>query len=97
MKKTDTAALLNSIGKKTFIKYYEVFKDANISQKDIIDKLALDPQKFTSTSMENKTSSARKIFTEGLEVEALQIIAGSKADIKAVEKARMLLDRELKK
>lgn len=96
MKRTDVGTLLNSIGKKTFIKYYEAFKDMDISHQEMIDRLALDPQKFTFTSMGNKTSSARRIFREGLEVEALQIILGSKADIGTVEKARMLLDKELK-
>ena len=95
MKKTDVGTLLNSIGKKTFIKYYEAFKDTDISHQQVIDKLSLDTQKITSTYRTNKTSSARRIFREGLELEALQIILGSKADIEAVTKARMLFDKEL--
>lgn len=97
MKKTEASVLLDSIGKKTFIKYYEIFKNMSMSDQEVIDKLALDPQKFTSTSMANKTANARKIFTEGLEVEALQIVAGSKADANTVENAKVLLDKELKK
>ena len=61
----------------------------------MIDRLSLDTQKFTSTSRVNKTSSARRIFREGLELEALQIIIESKADIEAVTKARMFFHKEL--
>ncbi len=95
MKQTDVGTLLNSIGKKTFVKYYETFKDADVSHQEMIDRLALDSQKFTPTSKANKTSSARRIFREGLEIEALLIIVDSRADLDTVEKARKLLDMEL--
>jgi hypothetical protein len=97
MQKTDVGALLNSVGKRTFIKYYEAFKDTSISDQEMAGILAVDPQKFTSTSIANKTSSARRIFREGLEIEALQIILASKANTEVVEKAKILLDKELKK
>jgi|GEM_PF-873881 len=96
MTKTDVGTLLNSIGKRTFIKYYEAFKDMDISHPEMIDRLALDPQKFSSITMPNKTSSARRIFREGLEIEALQIIVESRTDVESVKKARILLDKELK-
>ncbi|MBU3075695.1 hypothetical protein [Clostridium estertheticum] len=92
MKQTDVGTLLNSIGKKTFVKYYETFKDTAISHQEMIDRLAVDSQKFTHTSRANKTSSARRIFKEGLESEALRIIVDSRADLDTVEKARKLLD-----
>ncbi|MCB2339953.1 hypothetical protein [Clostridium estertheticum] len=95
MKQTDVGKLLNSISKKTFVKYYETFKDTDISHQEMIDRLALDSQKFTPTSRANKTSTARRIFREGLEIEALLIIVGSRADLDTVEKARKLLDMEL--
>jgi len=96
MEKTEAWLLLSAIGKKTFIKYYEAFKDLKISNEEMISQLALDPQKYTPTSMTNKTSSARTIFKKGLEIEALQIVLASKADLETVEKAKMLLDKELK-
>ena len=68
----------------------------DISNPEMVDRLGLDSQKFTSTARATKTSKARRITREELEIEALQIILGSKADIEAVEKARILLDKELK-
>ena len=96
MEKTEGWLLLSAIGKKTFIKYYESFKDLKISEQEMINILALDPQKYTPISMANKTSSARSIFKKGLEIEALQIVLESKADLDSIEKAKLLLDKELK-
>lgn len=95
MKKTDVGEVLNSIGKRTFIKYYENFKDLDISNQEMIERLGLDPKGFSPFAKASKTSKARKIFREGLEIQALLIIVDSRADLEAVEKARKLLDMEL--
>jgi hypothetical protein len=95
MKKTDVGEVLNSIGKRTFIKYYENFKDSDISNQEMIDTLGLDPKDFSPFAKASKTSKSRKIFREGLEIEALLIIIDSRADLESVEKARKLLDMEL--
>lgn len=95
MKQTDVGEVLNSIGKRTFIKYYEAFKDSDISNQEMIDRLGLDSKDFSTLAKASKTSKARKIFREGLEIEALLIIVDSRADLDVVEKARKLLDMEL--
>src|SRR5262249_50843728 len=74
MSKTDLDQLLKSIGKRVFVEYFHEFRDPHLSHQAVIDLL---PHEFTFHSRSSRTSTSRRIFREGLEEEALSIIASS--------------------
>ena len=77
--------LLNKTGKKTFIDFYEVFKEDNRPEEQL-------PESFSLNSKRSRSSSARKIFREGLQVAALNnIIQSARLDEETLSKARELL------
>jgi hypothetical protein len=80
--------LLNKIGKKIFIDYYYVFKeDVNPEEKL--------PRDFTINSRRSRSSSARKIFKNGLEIAALNnIVQSYRLDETTLTNARTILDKE---
>jgi len=85
--------LLRSVGKKTFIRNYELFKNVALSNAEVIDKL---PQHFTLKARNSKTGHARKIFKDGLGRQALEnIIASPKMDSEVTEEARKILANEI--
>jgi prevent-host-death family protein len=81
--------LLNKIGKKTFVDYYYVFKeDVNPEEKL--------PDNFTLNSRRSRSSSARKIFKNGLEIAALNnIIQSSRLDDDTLDNAKTILGNEI--
>jgi hypothetical protein len=88
---TDLIRLINSIGKSTFVRYYHEFADLSLSHRDII---ALLPSEYTLNSRNSRTTHARRIFREGLEKEALEIIAHAQGvDSDTANKTQELLRR----
>ncbi|MEI6133244.1 MAG: DUF1413 domain-containing protein [Bacillota bacterium] len=80
--------LLNKIGKKMFIEYYDVFKIDDKPEE-------LLPDTFTLNSKRSRSSSARKIFREGLQKAALKnIIESARLEDDTLRKAKRLLDFE---
>lgn len=87
--------ILNRVGKKTFIKYYYDFKNLNNlgeSDKIVVEKIQED---YTLKSKKSRTSKAKRIFREGLEINALETIINSpKVDVCIIEKAKKILLEE---
>lgn len=97
MGETELNNLLGKIGKRIFVQYFHEFGNPNISNQEMI---ALLPHEYTFKSRTSRTSKARRIFREGLEEEALSIIAGSdrvepKAAINASALSAQLRRREV--
>ncbi|MBR0576458.1 DUF1413 domain-containing protein [Proteiniclasticum sp. BAD-10] len=86
----DIDTLLNKIGRRVFIEYYYVFKaDDNPEEK-------LIKEEFTLNSRRSRSSSARKIFRDGLQVLALKsIIQSSKLDEEILARAKNILVAEI--
>jgi hypothetical protein len=81
--------LLCKIGKRIFVQYFREFGNPSLSNQDVI---ALLPDEFTFKSRTSRTSKSRRIFREGLEKEALSIIASSdRVEPEAAIEARALL------
>jgi len=94
MSTTDLNRLIASIGMSTFVKYYDQFRNANISDQDMLDKL---PQEYTLKSRRTRVSKARRIFRERLELEALNAIRGaSRVDEETRKQASEILNRQTK-
>lgn len=86
---TDLIRLINSIGKSTFVRYYEKFTDTSLSNQDLI---AILPEEYTMKSRVSRTTKARRIFREGLEEEALELITHAQGvDSDTANRARELL------
>lgn len=89
MKETDLDRLVRSIGKSTFVRFYEEFSNSNISNQEMIELL---PTEYTLKSRQSRTSKARRILREGLEEDALWMIANSDGvDAKTAQRVRVLL------
>lgn len=84
-----TMEILNKIGKSTFIEHYYDFK----LNRTPADEL---PEDFTTNSKRSRTSKARKIFRDELQIEALQIImASTRLDQKTIDKAKEIYGKEI--
>jgi len=70
----DLARLLKSVGQRTFVEYYHLFADSNLSSQEVVDRL---PERFTLKARRSKTSHARRLLADGLAVQALEVIAAS--------------------
>jgi hypothetical protein len=86
---------LKSLGKMAFVEvFYPALKEnINITKNE----LASVNEKFASWKTQartNRLSTAKSIFKNGLEKEALQIIVDSNADQTVIDKARQYLDEE---
>jgi len=69
--------LLNRVGKRIFVKYYEDFKELetkNVPNAVVVEKIQED---FTQKSKNSRTAKAKRIFVEGKQIEALKIIVES--------------------
>lgn len=92
MPDTDLVRLLTSIGKSTFVRYYEEFNNPNISNQEMVEML---PAEYTLKSRNSRTSKARRIFREGLEEDALTLIMDSShVDADTANRARELLNKQ---
>lgn len=90
--------ILNRVGKATFIKYYYEFKNLNeleASDRTVVEKIE---ENYTLKSKMSRTSKAKRIFREELEINALEIIINSpKVDLCTIEKAKkILLEEQIK-
>jgi hypothetical protein len=91
MSTTDLKRLLASIGMSTFVQYYDQFRDSNISDQDMLERL---PQDYTLKARRTRVSKARRIFRERLELEALNAILGAnRVDEETRKKATEILNR----
>lgn len=89
---TDVEVLLRAIGKRVFVEYYDLFKSSSMSSADIADHL---PSHYTLSSRRSRVSKARRIFSDGLHIEALRNVASSeRVDQVASELAQEILQRE---
>lgn len=89
MDETELYNLLGKIGKRIFVEYFREFGNSSISNQEMI---ALLPNEYTFKSRTSRTSKSRRIFREGLEEQALSIIAASdRVEPEAVIQARALL------
>jgi hypothetical protein len=87
-KRAETMEILNKIGKSTFIEHYYDFKH-NLTPADDL------PEDFTTNSKRSRKSKARRIFREGLQLEALQIIMNSnRLDPSIINKAKEIYEKE---
>ncbi|WJH36868.1 hypothetical protein N6H14_14895 [Paenibacillus sp. CC-CFT747] len=85
--------VLSSIGKKFFIDYYDKLKDDKLTYKEIVDSL---PSSFKRKSKVSRVSNSKRIFRQGLQIEALKNIINSKRiDSKTRQTARGFLEKEL--
>jgi hypothetical protein len=91
MNTTDLKRLLASIGMSTFVQYYDQFRDPDISDQDMLERL---PQDYTLKARRTRVSKARRIFRERLELEALNAILGAnKVDEETRKKTTEILNR----
>ena len=89
MAPTRIQRLVWSVGMSTFVRYYDVFADENLSNQQVIERLRGD---ITDKSQNSRTSHARTIFREGLQIQALELIADSKrTDDETIRGANKLL------
>lgn len=81
--------LLNKIGKKIFVDYYYVFKEDINPEERLSDN-------FTLNSRRSRSSSARKIFKNGMEIAALNnIIQSFRLDEDTLDNAKIILKNEI--
>lgn len=86
----DLARTLNSVGKSTFVKYYHTFK--NGQREECVRAFEED---FTEKAKRTRAGHAQRIFREGRQCEALEIIARSaRVDPQTASRARALLAEE---
>ncbi len=84
-----TEALLNRVGKRVFVEYYEQFHDAHLTPAEVVELL---PREFTKKSRWSRTSKARRIIKEGRQIEAFQMIVSStKVEAGIAKRAEQLL------
>jgi len=85
----DLDSMLNKIGKRIFVDYYNIFKTDDNPEDKLID------EEFTLNSRRSRSSSARRIFRDGLHLAALKnIIQSPKIDEETLVKAKDLLAAE---
>ncbi|MBB1290326.1 hypothetical protein H5085_14095 [Pseudoalteromonas sp. SR43-6] len=76
MNNDDLIKAIQRVGMGTFVKYYEIFCDSNISSEDLIEGF-IKLERYSANSATTKTNSARRILKHDLGVKALLIIAES--------------------
>lgn len=83
--------LLNRVGMKVFIKYFESFNNPKLTNNDIVELFEED---FTMKSKISRTSKARKLIRENALVDILEVIINAKKiDVETIEKAKFLLKK----
>ncbi len=80
------ANLLKGIGKRVFVQYYEEFRQENVPNT------VFNGENFTEKSKNSRKSKARKIFKNGWERKALQMVLDSiKTNHEVKARAKVLL------
>lgn len=91
--------LLNRVGKRIFVKYYEGFKELEtkkVPNAVVVEKIQ---ENFTQKSKSSRTAKAKRIFAEGKQIKALKLIVESNhPSVQPIkEEANKLLRKELNK
>ena len=90
--KLQLEVLIKAIGMKTFIEYYDNFK--NDSPQEITHYINLH-ENYALNSIRTKVSGGKKIFKENMEMQALEIISKSeRVEEQIREKALILLNKK---
>jgi len=90
----DLVRLLRSVGQSVFVRHYREFSDPALSHQDVVARL---PTEYTLKSRNSRTSHARRIFRERLEVDALRLIRDSAhVDAETANRARELLNQSVR-
>lgn len=85
----DLENLLRKIGKQVFVDYYFTFKNSDNPEDSL-------PDEFTINSKKSRTSTAKKIFRIGKNIEALDNIMNSdRLELSVREKAREIKLKEI--
>ena len=85
----DVLQTLNKIGKQIFVDYYYIFKEDDSPEEQL-------PEEFTLNSKRSRTSSARKLFRENKNINALEIIIKSdRLDDDIIERAKVIYQSEM--
>ena len=83
--------LLQSIGMKFFVEFYNKFADSGLTNAEIVDML---PSYLERTARETRVRKARQIIDRGWTREAIELIAEARrVDPSAARRARYLLER----
>ncbi|MEN6325139.1 MAG: hypothetical protein ABFD18_02865 [Syntrophomonas sp.] len=86
----DLIRTLNSIGKSTFVKYYYNFK--NQSRDACIIAFT---ENYTDKAKSTRTGHAQRIFREGMQKDALQLVINSnRVDDDTIARAHEILKSE---
>lgn len=80
---------INTVGKETFIKYFEYYNDPAYETRDIRE-LFIAHEKFKPSSMASKASTGKGIIRRGMAKEALKIISDANISIELRQKAQQL-------
>lgn len=88
MTDSEILRLLNSIGKRVFVEYYEVFKDSGLSTDDKISKL---PEEYSYNGSRTRVNCANRIFENKCQTRALQMVTNAKVEDWVISKANKLL------
>jgi len=90
--KSPLETLIKTIGMKTFVEYYDNFK--NNSLQEITHYMNLH-ENYAPNSIRTKVSVGKKIFKENMEIQALEIISKSeRVEEQIREKALKLLNKK---
>lgn len=88
---------LSAAGKEAFVNFYYDFKNTEITQKELSEKLFNENPRSRSMRQGFRIPRARHIFETGQEIDALKlIIESSRIDEGVKQKARKILADELK-
>lgn len=86
----DLIRTLNSVGKSTFVKYYYYFKNES---RDVC--IAAFSENYTDKAKSTRTGHAHRIFREGMQKDALNLIINStRVDIETITRAQKILESE---
>lgn len=90
----DVVRLLNSVGKKIFVEYYDDFK--NVTDKNALAQKLLQENTNASSigGQMTRINCAVRIFDNNLQLEALDIVLNARVDDKTIAKARKLRELE---
>ena len=91
MTDSEILRLLNSIGKRVFVEYYEVFKNSGLSTDDKIGKL---PGEYSYNGSRTRVNCANRLFESKCQRRALHMVTNAKVEDWVVSKANKLLTEE---